>query len=473
MNSRRIFVEKKPAFRVEAESLRKEFNENLSVNIRSLRLVNLYDLSGFSDELLEKCRYTVFGERVSDTVTDTFDLAGRRFLAVEYIPGQFDQRAASALDCVHLIDPAAAVEVHSGRLLVFDDDFSAEGLEAVRRYFINAVESREKDLSVYAGGEDASVRPLAALDGFLEMKEEDLPVFCKDWGLAMNTDDLREVLLHFRKEGRNPTETELRILDTYWSDHCRHTTFTTELTGIQVEDSFIRPALEADLMQLREIRRELGRENKPLCLMELATIGARYLKHKGVLDNQEQSEENNACSIVIDVDVDGKTEKWLLQFKNETHNHPTEIEPFGGAATCLGGAIRDPLSGRAYVYKAMRVTGAGDIWKPVSETMHGKLPQRMISRKAAAGYSSYGNQIGLATTHVREIYHPGYTAKRMEVGAVVGAVPQRQVLRERPQPGDVILMLGGRTGRDGIGGATGSSKGHTDASLTTCGSEVQ
>ena len=473
MNSRRIFVEKKPAFRVEAESLRKEFNENLSVNICSLRLVNLYDLSGFSDELLEKCRYTVFGERVSDTVTDTFDLAGRRFLAVEYIPGQFDQRAASALDCVHLIDPAAAVEVHSGRLLVFDDDFSAEGLEAVRRYFINAVESREKDLSVYAGGEDANVRPLAVLDGFLDMKEEDLPVFCKDWGLAMNTDDLREVLLHFRKEGRNPTETELRILDTYWSDHCRHTTFTTELTGIQVEDSFIRPALEADLMQLREIRRELGRENKPLCLMELATIGARYLKHKGVLDNQEQSEENNACSIVIDVDVDGKTEKWLLQFKNETHNHPTEIEPFGGAATCLGGAIRDPLSGRAYVYQAMRVTGAGDIWKPVSETMHGKLPQRMISRKAAAGYSSYGNQIGLATTHVREIYHPGYTAKRMEVGAVVGAVPQRQVLRERPQPGDVILMLGGRTGRDGIGGATGSSKGHTDASLTTCGSEVQ
>ena len=473
MGSRRIFVEKKPAFRVEAESLRKEFNENLSVDIRSLRLVNLYDLSGFSDELLEQCRYTVFGERVSDTVTDSFDLAGRRFLAVEYIPGQFDQRAASALDCVHLIDPAAAVEIRSGRLLVFDDDFPEKDLEAVRRYFINAVEAREKDLSVYAGGEDASVRPLADLAGFTEMKEEDLAGFCQDWGLAMNTDDLREVLMHFRKEGRNPTETELRILDTYWSDHCRHTTFTTELTGILVEDSFIRPALEADLARLQEIRRELGRENKPLCLMELATIGARYLKHKGILDNQEQSEENNACSIVIDVDVDGKMEKWLLQFKNETHNHPTEIEPFGGAATCLGGAIRDPLSGRAYVYQAMRVTGAGDIWKPVSETMHGKLPQRMISRKAAAGYSSYGNQIGLATTHVREIFHPGYTAKRMEVGAVVGAVPAAQVLRERPQPGDVILMLGGRTGRDGIGGATGSSKGHTDASLTTCGSEVQ
>ena len=473
MDKRRIFVEKKPAFRVEAESLRKEFNENLSTGLRTLRLVNLYDLTGFSDELLEKCRYTVFGERVSDVVSDTLDLSGRRYLAVEYIPGQFDQRASSAHDCVRLVDPSAQVDIRSGRLLIFDDDFSEAGMEAVRRYFINAVESREKDLSVIAGEEAASVRPLAVLDGFLAMEEPDLAAFCRDWGLAMNTDDLREVVLHFRKEGRNPTETELRILDTYWSDHCRHTTFTTELTDIRVEDSFIKPALEADLQQLASIRKELGRDHKPLCLMELATIGARYLKHKGILDNQEQSEENNACSIVIDVDVDGKPEKWLLQFKNETHNHPTEIEPFGGAATCLGGAIRDPLSGRAYVYQAMRVTGAGDIWKPVSETMHGKLPQRMISRKAAAGYSSYGNQIGLATTHVREIFHPGYTAKRMEVGAVVGAVPAAQVVRERPAPGDVILLLGGRTGRDGIGGATGASKGHTDASLTTCGSEVQ
>ena len=473
MDKRRIFVEKKPAFRVEAESLRKEFNENLSVGLRSLRLVNLYDLTGFSDALLEQCRYTVFGEKVSDTVTDTLDLKGCRYLAVEYLPGQFDQRASSAHDCVRLIDPSAQVDIRSGRLLIFDDDFSEEGLAAVKRYFINAVESREKDLSVIAGEEAASVRPLAVLDGFTEMEEKDFAGFCRDWGLAMNTDDLREVVLQFRKEGRNPTETELRILDTYWSDHCRHTTFTSELTSIRVEDSFIKPALEADLKQLEAIRQELGRENKPLCLMELATIGARYLKYKGILNNQEQSEENNACSIVIDVDVDGHNEKWLLQFKNETHNHPTEIEPFGGAATCLGGAIRDPLSGRAYVYQAMRVTGAGDIWKPVSETMHGKLPQRMISRKAAAGYSSYGNQIGLATTHVREIFHPGYTAKRMEVGAVVGAVPAKQVVRERPAPGDVILLLGGRTGRDGIGGATGSSKGHTDASLTTCGSEVQ
>ena len=473
MESRRIFVEKKPTFRVEAESLRKEFNENLPVDLRSLRLVNLYDLSGFGDELLERCRYTVFGERVSDTVTDTIDLEGRRYLAVEYLPGQFDQRAASALDCVHLLDPSAEVGIRSGRLLIFDDDFPEEGLSAVRKYFINAVESREKDLSVIGSEEDAEVRPLARLDGFTAMEEKDFAAFCREWALAMNADDLREVVLHFRREGRNPTEPELHILDTYWSDHCRHTTFTTCLTDIRVEDSFIRPALEEDLRRLDAVRREFGRENKPLCLMELATIGARYLKHKGVLDNQEQSEENNACSIVIDADVDGRTEKWLLQFKNETHNHPTEIEPFGGASTCLGGAIRDPLSGRAYVYQAMRVTGAGDIWKPVRETLPGKLPQRVISRKAAAGYSSYGNQIGLATTHVREIFHPGYTAKRMEVGAVVGAVPADQVLRERPLPGDVILMLGGRTGRDGIGGATGSSKGHTGTSLSTCGSEVQ
>ena len=264
MKSRRIFVEKKPAFRVEAESLRKEFNENLPVNIRSLRLVNLYDLTGFSDDLLERCRYTVFGERVSDTVTDTLDLQGRRYLAVEYIPGQFDQRASSALDCVHLLDPAAEVDIRSGRLLIFDDDFSREGLDVVRRYFINAVESREKDLSVIAGLEAAAIRPLAQLDGFTEMEEKDFAAFCRDWGLAMNTDDLREVVLHFRKEGRNPTETELRILDTYWSDHCRHTTFTSELTSISVEDSFIKPALEEDLRKLDAIRRELGRENKPL-----------------------------------------------------------------------------------------------------------------------------------------------------------------------------------------------------------------
>ena len=473
MNAHRIFVEKNPEFRVEADSLRNEFNENLSLSLRSLRLLNVYDLFGFSDELLEKCRYTVFGETVTDTVSDECPLEGKKYLAVEYIPGQFDQRASSAVDCVHLIDPSADVQIRSSRLLIFDDDLAEEQLAQISHYYINAVESRPKDLGVLRPYDKVDVKPLASLDGFTEMQPGQYADFCRSWGLAMNADDLGEVVKYFRGERRNPTETELRILDTYWSDHCRHTTFTTELQEISVDDSFLRGELESELAEFRRIRHELGRDDRRLCLMELATIGARYLKKQGLLDDLEQSEENNACSIYVDVDVDGRTEKWLLQFKNETHNHPTEIEPFGGASTCLGGAIRDPLSGRSYIYQAMRVTGAGDITAPVSATLPGKLPQRVISRKAAAGYSSYGNQIGLATTCVREIYHPGYVAKRLETGAVVGAVKAENVRRESPAPGDVILLLGGRTGRDGIGGATGSSKEHTESSIETCGSEVQ
>ena len=475
----RIFVEKREAFRVEADSLRHELNENLQLHLQSLRYINVYDLFGFTPELLEQCRYTVFGETVTDTVSDSCALEGKKYLAVEYIPGQFDQRASSAVDCVHLIDPAAEVEIRSSRLLIFDDDLSDADLSRIRHYYINAVESREKDLSQLSQNQTADVKPLADLTGFTQMavgeagNRPELEAFCKQWGLAMNADDLAEVVAYFRKEQRDPTETELRILDTYWSDHCRHTTFTTILETIKVDDSFMKDEIESSLGLFHDIRRELHREQKPLCLMELATIGARYLRHKGLLDDMEQSEENNACSVFIDVDVEGQQEKWLLQFKNETHNHPTEIEPFGGASTCLGGAIRDPLSGRAYVYQAMRVTGAGDIYKPVSETLAGKLPQQVISRKAAAGYSSYGNQIGLATTHVREIYHPSYVAKRLEVGAVVGAVKAENVRRESPAAGDIILLLGGRTGRDGIGGATGSSKEHTEASLESCGSEVQ
>ncbi len=471
--NRRLFVEKKDRFRVEAASLLAEFNENLSLNLKSLRLINVYDLFGFPDSLVEACRYTVFGERVTDTVTDSLDLSGKKYLAVEFIPGQFDQRASSAVDCVHLIDPAAQVEIKSSRLLIFDDDLPAETLSRIAHYFINPVESRPKDLGVLALGEKADVKPLEDLSGFTAMKEEDFPAFCKEHGLAMNADDLREVVNYFRKEGRDPSETELRILDTYWSDHCRHTTFTSQIEEITVDESFMKTQLESSLELAGSMREELGREKKPFCLMELATLGARWLRLKGKLEDLEQSEENNACSIFVNVDVDGEMQKWLLQFKNETHNHPTEIEPFGGAATCLGGAIRDPLSGRAYVYQAMRVTGAGDITAKVADTIPGKLPQRMISKKAAGGYSSYGNQIGLATTHVREIYADGYTAKRMEIGAVVGAVKADNVRRESPAPGDVILLLGGRTGRDGIGGATGSSKQHTEASLETCGSEVQ
>ena len=473
MANYRIYVEKRPAFQVEARSLKNELNENLQLHLQSLRYINVYDLFGFTPELLEQCRYSVFGETVTDTVSDECDLTDKKYLAVEYLPGQFDQRASSAVDCVHLIDPNAEVEIRSSRLLVFDEQLTDAELDKIRHYYINAVESREKDLSQLSQNQTADIKPLAKLDGFIDMPREEYAAFCKQWGLAMNTDDLHEVVTYFQKEQRNPTETELRILDTYWSDHCRHTTFTTILESIKIDDSFVKDEIESTLGMFHDIRKDLGRTEKPLCLMELATIGARYLRKKGLLDDMEVSEENNACSIFIDVDVDGKTEKWLLQFKNETHNHPTEIEPFGGASTCLGGAIRDPLSGRAYVYQAMRVTGAGDIYKPVAETIPGKLPQQIISRKAAAGYSSYGNQIGLATTHVREIYHPSYVAKRLEVGAVVGASPASNIRRESPAAGDIILLLGGRTGRDGVGGATGSSKEHTEASLETCGSEVQ
>ena len=473
MKNYRIFVEKYPRFQVEAETLRKELNNNLGLSLASLRLLNVYDLFGFSEELLEKSRYAVFGEIVTDCVSDECDLTGCKYLAVEYLPGQFDQRASSAVDCVRLIEPTANVRIKSSKLLIFDNAITDEELARVERYYINAVESRRKDLSVLTDMENAEVKPVAILHGLTALKDEELADYCKQYGLAMNADDLREVINYYKAEGRDPSETELRILDTYWSDHCRHTTFTTEIEEITIDDSFLSAELDSSLETLKQIRQELGRENKSLCLMELATIGARYLKKTGVLDNLEQSEENNACSIYVNVDVDGKMEKWLLQFKNETHNHPTEIEPFGGASTCLGGAIRDPLSGRSYVYQAMRVTGAGDIYKSVAETMEGKLPQRIISTKAAAGYSSYGNQIGLATTHVREIYHPDYVAKRLEVGAVVGAVRAEDVRRESPAAGDIILMLGGRTGRDGIGGATGSSKEHNVKSIEECSSEVQ
>lgn len=473
MANYRIFVEKYPEFQVEAGSLKAELNENLQLDLQSLRLLNVYDLFGFTPELLEKSRYSVFGEIVTDNVSDECDLTGTKYIAVEYLPGQFDQRAASAVDCVHLIDPKADVHIKSSKLIVLSADVDEQTIAKIKHYYINAVESREKDLSKLTDTEHAAVKPVPVLEGFVNMNEEDLEPFCRKMGLAMNADDLREVVKYFTEEGRDPNETELRILDTYWSDHCRHTTFTTELEEIGVEESFMKEEIDGTLNLYLKMRKELGRENKGLNLMDMATIGGRYLRKAGLLDDMEVSEENNACSIYVDVDVDGKLEKWLLMFKNETHNHPTEIEPFGGAATCLGGAIRDPLSGRSYVYQAMRVTGAGDIYKPVSETLQGKLPQCVITKKAAHGYSSYGNQIGLATTHVREIYDEGYLAKRLEVGAVVGAVKADKVRRESPVPGDVVLLLGGRTGRDGIGGATGSSKEHTEESLETCGSEVQ
>lgn len=469
----RVFVEKKEGFRVEAIGLQDELNANLGLDIRCLRLINIYDLFGFSQELLDKCLYSVFGEIVTDRVSTEFDFEGCPYIAVEFLPGQFDQRASSAEDCVHLIDPKADITIKSGKILVFDKDFAAADMDKVKKYFVNPIESRIKDIAVLERFAHPAAERVSVIENFTNLKEEDLAAYCEDKSLAMNTDDLREVVAYFRKEGRNPYETELKILDTYWSDHCRHTTFNTQLESIEVEECFAADKIKFSLDLYRSMRNELLRQSKDICLMDIATIGARHLKTKGYLDDLEQSEENNACSVYVDVDVDGQKERWLLMFKNETHNHPTEIEPFGGASTCLGGAIRDPLSGRSYVYQAMRVTGAGNIYMPVTETIQGKLPQRIISTKAANGYSSYGNQIGLATTFVREIYHDNYVAKRLEVGAVVGAVKADNVRRETPKAGDVVIMLGGRTGRDGVGGATGSSKEHNANSLELCSSEVQ
>ncbi|MFI3328053.1 MAG: phosphoribosylformylglycinamidine synthase [Rikenellaceae bacterium] len=473
MNKYRIFVEKKEAFRVEAQSLKAELNANLNLKIEALRLINVYDLFGFSEELVEKARYGVFGEIVTDCVEDDFAQGHDHIIAIENLPGQFDQRAASAVDCVKLLEPTADVRIRSGRLILIDSGVAASDIERVKSYCINAVECREKNLEILNDAEKAEPTPVPILKEIRTMSDGELAPYCKKMWLAMSPEDLAEVRRYFIEEGRDPSETELRILDTYWSDHCRHTTFTSEITEIAIAESFIKADIEAQIDGVLRIREELGREEKPLCLMELATIGARYLRKEGFLEDMEISEENNACSIFVDVDVDGAQEKWLLQFKNETHNHPTEIEPFGGASTCLGGAIRDPLSGRAYVYQAMRVTGAGDIYLPLDQTMEGKLPQRIISKRAADGYSSYGNQIGLATTHVREVYHPNYVAKRLEVGAVCGAVKADAVRRESPEAGDIVLMFGGRTGRDGVGGATGSSKEHTEESLESCSSEVQ
>ncbi|MGM9971390.1 MAG: phosphoribosylformylglycinamidine synthase [Anaeroplasmataceae bacterium] len=469
----RVYVEKLPRFQVEANSLKNEFNLNLNLNLKSLRLINVYDLSGFSRELLEATKYTVFGETVTDNVSLELDLKNKKYVAVEYLPGQFDQRASSAVDCVKLVDPNADVIIKSSKLVILDDDVTEEEILKIKKYFINAVEAREKDLNVLSFEENVEIKPVPVLEGLTKMVRKDYASFIKQYGLAMNEDDLDCVVNYFKAEGRDPYETELRILDTYWSDHCRHTTFGTVLESITIEESFIKQELEDSLDLFYKMKEELNRGQKDVCLMEMATIGARYLKKKGYLDDLEVSEENNACSIFVDVKIDDRVEKWLLQFKNETHNHPTEIEPFGGASTCLGGAIRDPLSGRAYVYQAMRVTGAGNIYADVKDTIKGKLPQRIITTKAASGYSSYGNQIGLATTHVREIFHEGYTAKRLEVGAVVGASKASDVRRVSPAPGDVVLMFGGRTGRDGIGGATGSSKTHNIKSIETCSSEVQ
>ena len=483
----RIYVEKKPGFDVEAQQLRSELRTILGVKgLEGLRLVNRYDVEGIDEELFQRCIPVVFSEPQVDTTTAELPVPslklgedgfvteapeGTAVFAVEYLPGQFDQRADSASECVQLISAGERPDVRSAKVYVLTGDLSDEDVAAIKHYVINPVEAREASLAPKATLKmDVTVpEKVEVLDGFRKLDEAGLKQLIANRGLAMDLADTKFCQEYFAAEQRDPSITEIRVIDTYWSDHCRHTTFGTQLENVQIDDAAVKAAFEKYL----EVRHELGRDAKPVCLMDMGTIGAKWLKHTGQLKNLDESEEINACTVKVTVDVDGEDQDWLFLFKNETHNHPTEIEPFGGAATCIGGAIRDPLSGRSYVYQAMRVTGAADPTRPVSEALPGKLPQRKLVTTAAAGYSSYGNQIGLATGQVSELYHPGYMAKRMEVGAVVGATPANHVRRECPAPGDKIVLLGGRTGRDGIGGATGSSKTQNVESLEECGAEVQ
>ena len=477
---KRIFVEKKADFRVKSHSLVKELQHNLQLKtLKDLRIVQVYDVFNLAEDLFARAEKHIFSEQVTDTVLDEAvvkaDLEKVAFFAIESLPGQFDQRAASSQEALLLLGSSNDVTVNTAQLYLVNKDIAANELEAVKNYLLNPVDSRFKDITVGIAKQDFSEsdKTIPNLDFFETYTAEDFAKYKAEQGLAMEVDDLLFIQDYFKSIGRVPTETELKVLDTYWSDHCRHTTFETELKNIDFSASKFQKQLQATYDKYIAMRDELGRTEKPQTLMDMATIFGRYERANGRLDDMEVSDEINACSVEIEVDVNGVKEPWLLMFKNETHNHPTEIEPFGGAATCIGGAIRDPLSGRSYVYQAMRISGAGDITAPISETRAGKLPQQVISKTAAHGYSSYGNQIGLATTYVREYFHPGFVAKRMELGAVVGAAPKENVVREKPEAGDVIILLGGKTGRDGVGGATGSSKVQTVESVETAGAEVQ
>ncbi len=467
----RIYVEKKPELANEARDLRYEVRHILQIkSLEKVRVINRYDVENIEKELFDYAVGTVFSEPQLDQVSDAVDAQGAVVFAVEPLPGQFDQRADSAAQCIQIISQGERPVVKTAKVYLLYGALSADEVQTIKKSVINPVESREADLALpeTLAAEYALPETVETLTGFLALDQAGLADFVARYGLAMDCDDIAFCQAYFREEGRDPTITEIRMIDTYWSDHCRHTTFLTTIDSVRFED----PLLERAYDDYLAVRRELGR-TKPVNLMDLATLAAKYLKKQGKLEKLDESEEINACTVKMEVEADGKKEPWLLLFKNETHNHPTEIEPFGGAATCIGGAIRDPLSGRSYVYGAMRVTGAADPLKPVAETMEGKLPQRKIVTTAAAGYSSYGNQIGLATGIVDELYHEGYAAKRMEIGAVIAAAPAENVRRSCPEPGDVVILLGGRTGRDGCGGATGSSKSHTLHSLESCGAEVQ
>ena len=478
---RRVFVEKKQAFAVKAKELEEEIRSYLGIQtVTGVRVLIRYDVENIGDETFEKACQTVFSEPPVDVLyREEFETApGASVFGVEFLPGQFDQRADSAVQCVQFLNAAEKPVIRTATVYVIEGNVTAEELSAIKSFCINPVDSRETGMVkpetlVTVFEEPADVK---IFDGFKDMTEADLEALYKSLNLAMTFKDFLHIQNYFKKEEhRDPSMTEIRVLDTYWSDHCRHTTFSTELKDVTFEDGYYRTPIEKTYEQYVADHKEIfkGRDDKFICLMDLALMAMRKLKKEGKLQDQEESDEINACSIVVPVEIDGEVEEWLVNFKNETHNHPTEIEPFGGAATCLGGAIRDPLSGRTYVYQAMRVSGAADPTVPVSETLKGKLPQKKLVRGAASGYSSYGNQIGLATGYVKEIYHPNYVAKRMEIGAVMGAAPRKDVIRETSDPGDIIILLGGRTGRDGCGGATGSSKVHTEASIETCGAEVQ
>ena len=467
----RVYVEKREEIAAEAKSLKAELTQLLGIkNLQDVRVLNRYDVENIDGELFEYCKSTVFSEPQLDRISEEMDAKGGYVFAVEFLPGQFDLRANSAAECIQLISKGERPTVRTAKVYVLYGNLSESDVCEIKKYVINPVEAREASLEKYETLEMSYEIPetVRTLDGFCELSDDGLKAFIEENGLAMDFDDIKFCQSYFLNEKRDPTITEIKMIDTYWSDHCRHTTFLTTIDSVKFEDELLQAAYDRYI----ELRRAIGR-TKPINLMDIGTIAAKYLKKNGKLDGLDESEEINACTVKIDVEVDGKQEKWLLLFKNETHNHPTEIEPFGGAATCIGGAIRDPLSGRAYVYSAMRVTGAANPLTPVSETIEGKLPQRKIVTGAANGYSSYGNQIGLATGQVDEIYHDGYAAKRMEIGAVVAAAPQENVRRERPEDGDVVILLGGKTGRDGCGGATGSSKSHTLQSLESCGAEVQ
>ncbi len=469
----RIYVEKKATLDVEATSLLSDIYSFLGIkSIKNVRIINRYDAENISEDLFEYAKTTVFSEPQVDLFYDnlSYDSCDNVF-AVEYLPGQYDQRADSASQCIQIISKGERPIIKTAKVYVISGDVSPNDFEKIKKYVINPVEAREASLEKYDTLVSEYELPpdVKIFDNFLELRDDELSDFIEKYGLAMDADDLKFTREYFTKEGRCPTITEIKMLDTYWSDHCRHTTFLTTIDSVKFDD----PLLESAYSKYKEVRKKLGREQKPINLMDIATIACRELKAEGKLAKLDESEEINACTVKIDVDVNGTNEKWLLLFKNETHNHPTEIEPFGGAATCIGGAIRDPLSGRSYVYAAMRVTGAGDPTKQIEETIPGKLPQKKLVTTAAAGYSSYGNQIGLATGQVSEIYHPGYIAKRMEIGAVIAATPEYAVRREVPIPGDIVILLGGKTGRDGCGGATGSSKSHNLHSLESCGAEVQ